>query len=58
MKDDFKFSLGARVKTPAGVRGVIEHLGRARGRRMYSVRTESGSDWFEESELLPEETGE
>ena len=58
MKDDYKFSLGARVKTPAGDRGVVEHLGRAQGRRMYSVRTEEGSHWFEESELLPDVAGD
>ncbi|HVV99575.1 MAG TPA: hypothetical protein VHB77_04510 [Planctomycetaceae bacterium] len=58
MTDEFKFSLGARVRTPTGERGVIEHLGRAQGRRMYSVRTEGGSGWFNESELIADDTFE
>jgi hypothetical protein len=58
MSDDFKFSLGSRVRTPAGERGVIEHLGRARGRRMYSVRTDAGSVWFEESDLVADDPAE
>jgi len=48
---DFRFEVRQRVRGSDGSEGLIEHLGRIRGKPAYFVRTSHGSRWYEETDL-------
>ena len=51
MNITFKFMLDQAAKTPFGEEGLISMLGVDDGGNTYYVKTNTGGNWFKESQL-------